>query len=126
MEIKNRIKLGNNDYYISYNCIYKTNNGYTKLYLKDHNDDYYDGGDLAKLIKKIEENYNNKNNESIKFLSDCIYIYENIPFISGIGDINNNSISYISKEELDNYIKEQEIKLKDNSDFKLHDERTWY
>lgn len=61
----------------------------------------------------------------------CIYMIE-IPFISGIKDIyiskNDNlpySECYISKEEIDNYIKQCNIKMNGNKNFKLSDARTW-
>ncbi len=52
--------------------------------------------------------------------------------ISGIKDIyiseNDNipySEGYISKEEIDKYIKEFNIKMNSNPNFKLNDGRTW-
>ena len=133
MIIKKRIKLGQGNYYICLDCKYKVENGNKYLRLKDYKDDYYDSGDLSKLIEKIENNYHNskKYDNDILFLSDCIYIYNNIPFISGIGDLylsSDNvpySISYISKAELDEYIKENNIVLNKSDNFKLVDENTW-
>ena len=133
MIIKKRIKLGQGNYYICLDCKYKVENGNKYLRLKDYKDDYYDSGDLSKLIEKIENNYHNskKYDNDILFLSDCIYIYNNIPFISGIECVilsSSNilsSLSYISKEELDVYIKENNIKLNMNDNFKLSDESTW-
>lgn len=64
-------------------------------------------------------------------MNDIIYIYENIPFISGIGDIyyydnkEISSYSYITKEEIDEYINNFNIKINYNSKFKLSDSRTW-
>ena len=136
MNIRTRVKLGNTNYYISCECEYKKKDGITQLCLKDYIDDYYDGGDLSLLIKEIEDNYNKdivkKYDGDVWFLADALYIYDNIPFISGLGDfyITNDdntirSISYISKEELDTYIKDNNIFMKDNSEFKLYDGRTW-
>lgn len=134
MTIKNSIKLGNINYYISYDCNYQIKDGMTRLCLKN-TPNYYDGGDLSRLIKKIESNYDKltyqKYDKQSWFLSDCLYIYDNIPFISGIGDFYLDkddvisSMSYITKEELDKYIKENNIQMNDNSNFKLYDERTW-
>ena len=59
------------------------------------------------------------------FINDALYIYDHIPFINGIGDIYNNSESYISKEELDDYIKDNNIIMKNDHQFKLCDQRTW-
>ena len=136
MNIRTRVKLGNTNYYISCECEYKKKGGITQLCLKDYIDDYYDGGDLSLLIKEIEDNYNKdivkKYDGDVWFLADTLYIYDNIPFISGLGDfyITNDdntirSISYISKEELDTYIKDNNIVMKDNSEFRLYDGRTW-
>jgi len=137
MLITKRIKLGTIDYYIKYDCIYKTEDGITQLCLKDYKDDYYDGGDLSELIKQLEDKYDydlikRKYDCFAGFLNDCLYIYEHIPFISGIGDMYVSSkdnvltsISCITKEELDDFIKENKIELKYNKDFKLWDGRTW-
>ena len=58
------------------------------------------------------------------------YIYDRMPFISGIKDISisNNMISeesYISKEEIEKYIKEFNIKMNHIDNFKLSDSQTW-
>ncbi len=135
MIIRKRVKLGNNNYYIEFNCEYKMKDNYPHLCLKNYADDYYDGGDLSKLIKLIEKNYCKeicqKYNKNITFLSECLYIYDNIPFLSGIGDfyISSdgliNSSLYITKDELDKCIKENYIEMKNLENFKLSDERTW-
>ena len=125
MIIKKRIYLRNINYYVICDCVYKKKHCFTTLCLRNYKDDYFDEGDLSLLIEKIEKNYNvekikNYDGE-IWFLSDCLYIYDNIPFLSGIEDlylIDNNTISstsYITKEELDDYIKENNIKMKFNS-----------
>ena len=119
MNIIKRIKLGSKNYYIVTCCEYIND----ELRLKDYKDNYYDGGDLSILIEVLESKYN----------TDTYKKYGNhIPFINGVGDlyistIDNivNSSSYIKKEELDNYIKENNIIMKNHSDFKLYDERTW-
>ena len=123
MIIKKRIKLDNYDYYVCVECGYKGKS----LYLKEYKDNYYDDGNLSKLIKKIEDNYHNskKYDKDILFISDCIYIYNNIPFMSGIECFSSEDISYITKEELDVYIKENNIKLSMNDNFMLSDETTW-
>ena len=131
MIITKRIKLRNINYYIKCDCEYKKD----KLCLKHFHHDYFDGGDLSVLIEKIEAKYNEdtykKYDNNIWFLADSLYIYDNIPFISGVGDyyVDNENIvysaSYITKEELDRYIKENNIEMNDSSNFKLWDERTW-
>ena len=135
MIIKERIKLGDTNYYIRCECIYKNKDNSIRLCLNNYDNDYYDGGDLSILIKKIEKNYNKeyikKYDGMVWFLSECLYIYENIPFVSGVGcytlskDNIINSLSYVTKEELDDYIINGDINVKDNSNFKLWDERTW-
>ena len=61
-----------------------------------------------------------------------MYIYDRIPFISGIKDVyiskNDNILSaegYISKKEIENHIKTFNIKMNCNLDFKLNDHSTW-
>ncbi len=135
MEIINRIKLGSQYYFIKCECHYKKKMNSTMLCLKNYFDDYYDSGDLSILIKEIEKKYNKdilkKYDGDIWFLSDALYVYDNIPFISGFGDYYTDkdnkiySLGYITKEELDEYIKANHIKMKDNTNFKLSDQRTW-
>ena len=137
MVIKERIKLKDKNYYICVECEYNmSKDGYTRLEIKNYRNKYFDGGDLSILIKTIEANYNEstykKYDEQKWFLSDCLYIYDNIPFISGVGDFYVSSkdgviysLSYLTKEELDKYIKEKNIKMRDNSKFSLGDGRTW-
>ena len=63
-------------------------------------------------------------------MNDILYIYDRMPFISGVKDISisNNMISeesYISKEEIEKYIKEFNIKMNHIDNFKLSDSQTW-
>lgn len=63
-------------------------------------------------------------------MDDILYIYDRMPFISGVKDISisNNMISeesYISKEEIEKYIKEFNIKMNHIDNFKLSDSLTW-
>ena len=135
MLINRRIKLGDRNFYISCECEYNKKDGYIALELKNYKDKYYD--DVSILIEKIENNYDNstyKKYDTEKWLvSDCLYIYDNIPFISGVGDykvspVDGNIVSttYISKEELDEFIKNNNIEMNDKNKFKLVDERTWF
>ena len=87
------------------------------------------------LAKKIGEAYNyekvNKRyGDNCKFIDDCLFIYDNMRFISGISDCyyNDNKVvstTYITREELDKYIKENNIKLKNYDKFILSNELTW-
>ena len=137
MKIIKKIKLNNNYYYLIIDVEYKKHkDGFAVLCLKNFNDDYWDGGNCSLLIEKIEKKYDSektrKHHKNIPFISDVIYIYERIPFISGIKEIymsnDNKSIStesYIDKSEIENYIKDFNIPINNNLDFKLIDERTW-
>ena len=136
MKIEKRINLNNNIYYIVVDVEYKFDVKITKLCLKNYKDDYYDGGDLTALIEKIEKNYSDAKalecDDKIGFMADILYIYDRIPFLVGIKEVcisskDNiiNSSCYISKEEIDNYIKEHSIRLESNNKFKLFDEETW-
>lgn len=138
MYIAKRIKINNNIYFINVEVEYKKEqNGIVKLCLKNYNDDYYDGGDFSILIENVEKSYNAKKakqyDERIGFMADVMYIYDRIPFLSGINDvyISNNdnlpySLGYISKKEIDEYIKTNNVIMNNNKNFKLYDERTWF
>ncbi len=137
MQISKRIKLNNNYYYILVDVKYQKNQaGVLRLRLKNYKDKYWDEGDCSILIEEVEKSYTLEKakyyDKYIGFISDVLYIYDRIPFISGIKDIyiskNDNipySIGYISKEEIESYIKEFNIKMNYNPDFKLSDARTW-
>lgn len=137
MKITKKIRISNNDYYIVVDVEYKkSENGIPRLCLKNYKDDYWDGGDCSILIEEVEKSYTSEKaryyDKYIGFMADVLYIYERIPFISGIKDIyisNNDNIpyseGYISKEEIENYIKEFTIKMMHNPNFKLYDARTW-
>lgn len=135
MYIEKRVKLQNNIYYIRINVQYKKNSeGIDMLCLKDYKGDYFDGGDLSTLIEKIEKSYTeekSKKYSKIGLLGDAIYLYERIPVIDGIKDVYLNkegipySIGFISKEEIEKYIQENNIPITSNTNFKLNDERTW-
>ena len=102
--------------------------------LKNYKDLYFDSGNLSKLLFKISQNYDKyaekKYDNDISYIDDCLYIYNRVPFLSGIYDISSddglpNFFGYISKNELDNYIKVNNIKMLENDKFNLCDERTW-
>lgn len=136
MTIKKRIDLGNTTYYVEVEVEYKKKDNILMLCLKNYKDDYYDGGNLSVLLEKLAREYSaevlKKYNTGIFFLDDALYLYEHIPFIKGVYDFNQNkkdsiphSIGYISVNELDKIIKDNNIKIKENDNFKLNDERTW-
>lgn len=136
MVIKSRVKLGTTEYYVSCDCVYKKKNGHIYLCLRNYANDYYDGGDLHTLLEEMGKEYDAGNakqyDSTTGFLNDALYIYDNVPFICGITSVffieNSGKISsssYISKEELDDYIKENNIVMSDHSNFKLWDGRTW-
>lgn len=137
MKISKRIKIGNNDYYIIVDVEYrKIGDKFPSLYLKNYKDEHWDGGDCSILIEEVEKQYTSEKakhyDEHIGFMADVLYIYDRIPFISGIKDIyiskNDNipySEGYIKKEEIDKHIKEFNIKMNSNPNFKLNDGRTW-
>ncbi|HOP65772.1 MAG TPA: hypothetical protein PLX66_01960 [Bacilli bacterium] len=136
MTIEKRIKINNQIYFITVEVEYKKYNGKTTLCLKNFKNDYFDGGDLSLLIEKIENNYDKnsvkKYADGVSFMADCIYLYVRIPILSGIRNIyiSNNentpySTSYIKKEEIEKYIKENNIKTENNNNFELNNENTW-
>lgn len=136
MKIEKRINLNNNIYYIVVDVEYKFDGIITRLCLKNYKDDYYDSGDFSCLIEKIEKSYSDDKvleyDNKIGFMADILYIYDRIPFLAGIkevyvssGDNIISSTCYILREEIDNYIKEHNIKLESNSNFKLFNEETW-
>lgn len=136
MIIEKRIKLNPNIYYIVINVEYKIKNDIPVLCLQNYKEDYWDGGDCSLLINKIENEYTKeqaqKYDSNISFMADVIYIYDRMPFISGIKDVyiasEDNlpySIGYIKKEEIDKYIIDNKIEISNYHNFKLYDERTW-
>lgn len=135
MQISKKIKINNRNYYAIIDLEYKKiQNNFPVLRLKNYKDDYWDSGDCSILIERIEENYSLKKaqqyDNNIAYMNDILYIYDRMPFISGIKDISisNNMISeesYISKEEIEKYIKEFDVKMNYIDNFKLSDSRTW-
>ena len=135
MQILKKIKINNRNYYAIIDLEYKKiQNNFPVLRLKNYKDDYWDSGDCSILIERIEENYSLKKaqqyDNNIAYMNDILYIYDRMPFISGIKDISisNNMISeesYISKEEIEKYIKEFNIKMNHIDNFKLSDSQTW-
>ena len=135
MQILKKIKINNRNYYAIIDLEYKKiQNNFPVLRLKNYKDDYWDSGDCSILIERIEENYSSKKahqyDNNIAYMNDILYIYDRMPFISGVKDISisNNMISeesYISKEEIEKYIKEFNIKMNHIDNFKLSDSQIW-
>lgn len=124
MKINKRVKLGSNYYYIQVDVGYvKDKTSIPSLCLCNFFDDYWDGGDCSLLIEKIENDYtSNKAREydaKIYFMGDVLYIYDRMPFISGVYDIYPSereklpsSFAFISKDEIEQYIKDFNIQMK--------------
>ena len=135
MIIEKKVKLKTNYYYVVVDVEYKQNKqGFTMLCFKDGK--VYDGGDFSRLIERCEKSYTYKKareyDGEIGFLADVLYLYDRIPFLVGIKDVYiaddanlPSSIGYITKEEINAYIKEQKIKMNKNPRFDLNNEETW-
>ena len=135
MLVRKKIELKKNVYFIELDLKYKIEDGSTILCFKDWKNPYYDGGDLDVLINKIEDNYSiKKRNEydmEISMMGDVLFIYDKMPFISGIKVIYKDSDNltyssdYLTKKDIEDYIKLKKIKLSPHNDFDLTDEDTW-
>ncbi len=123
MTITKLLKLNNDNYYIMVDVEYKNKNNMINLCLKNYKEDYWDGGDCSILIENIEKNYTQDKaliyDKNIYFMANILYIYDRMPFISGIKHIHYKqndkfiiSETYICKEEIDNYINKFNIKMK--------------
>lgn len=136
MVIEKKVRLNNSVYYVLVDVEYRVDDrSFTRLCMKDL-DECYDGGNFSLLIEKIEMDYSDEKSKlydsEIKLMGDVLYLYDRIPFLNGVKEVyiadNDNlpySTSYISKSEIDKYIEEHCIQMKDQSNFKLGDERTW-
>ena len=137
MYIEKIIKLNDINYYIRVALKYEKNNGIPNLKLKNYKNDHYDGGNFSLLLEKIAKNYTFEKakiyDKNISYMADVMYLYDRIPFLDGIRDEyvskENNlpyTIGYISKEEIEKYIKTNGLKMHNNANFDLNDERTWF
>lgn len=134
MYIEKRIKLNTNIYYVRIEVEYKKHEkGFVFLDFKDYEDCSYDGGTVSLLIEELEKNYTDekvkKYDKHIAFMADCLYIYDHIPCLSAIKSVyikaQENlpySIDYISKAEIDTYIKDNKVNMSFNKNLELHDE----
>ncbi len=147
MQIEKKIKFDNYVYYVQIDVEYKQavtyhpvygyeTEDFPELYLKNFKNNYWDEGNCSILIEKIEQSYTFEKaevyDENIPLMADVLYIYERIPFLSGIkkayfsdDDTLPRSITYISKSEIDKYIEDFHIKMNHNPDFTLSSESTW-
>ena len=131
MIIEKKIKLDNNIYYAIIEVEYEKHiEGFPTLRLKEYKSRYWDDGNCSLLIEKIETSYSKEKalfyDNNIAYMADILYIYDRVPFINGIKNTCNSSETYISKAEIEKYIEMFNIKIHNNQDFKLYDERTWY
>ena len=131
MEIKKKINLDNNIYYISVEVEYEKHiEGFPTLRIKNYKNKYWDSGAWSLLIEKKEKAYKKENanlyDKSISFMADILYIYDRIPFISKITEVSKTEETVIGKEEIENYIKTFNIRMHDDNEFKLYDERSWF
>ena len=101
MEIKKKINLDNNTYYISVEVEYEKHiEGFPTLRIKNYKNKYWDSGDCSLLIEKIEKAYKkeqaNLYDKSISFMADILYIYDRIPFISKITEVSKTEETIIT------------------------------
>ena len=129
MELKRKILLGQNKYYVVFDLYYKKSIINKPKLCLNNKHTYWDSGNISKLIEKIEENYNLENikkyDEDISFMADILYIYKHIPVLKGIINKSLSEECYISKKEIDNYVKIFNRKINQNKNFNLSDESTW-
>ena len=135
MIIEKKAKLKNNYYYVLVDVQYKIDkHGYTMLYFKDGK--LYDGGNFSRLVERCEKSFSYKKareyDGDVGFIADVLYLYDRIPFLVGVKDVYiaddanlPSSVGYITKEEIDAYIKDHKIKMNKNSRFDLNNEETW-
>lgn len=110
MVIENKIKLGNNKYFVGVEVYYENK----KLHKKSNFNNYFDSGDLTYLINSIENNYDEENyiyDKDVLIMNDLIYIYDYIPFLSYIKVENEDNNLIINLNELEKYIKNNNINL---------------
>ena len=135
MLIEKRVKLKNNFYYVVVDVEYKIDkHGFTMLYFKDGKP--YDGGDFTRLIERCAKTYTYRKaheyDDDIGLMADVMFLYDRIPFLVGIKDVYVSeddqipySMGYITKEEIEQYIKEHNVKMNKNNRFDLSNEETW-
>ena len=81
MELKRRVLLGQNEYYIVFDLSYKKSIINKPKLCLNNKHTYWDSGNVSKLIEKIEDNYNLENIKNmmlILVLWQIFYIFTNI------------------------------------------------
>lgn len=114
MVIEKRIKIKDVNYLLGIEVKYDKNGILVK---KDNT--YFDIGDFNKVISYVESNYDSDciYDKKVYYMNDIIYLYDRFPFIDYIKDITYDSnnqiiqIGTISKEEIIDYIKTNNIKI---------------
>lgn len=66
-----------------------------------------------------------KFNKNIGFMNTVIYIYRCVSVLSAIEEVTSFDNYFISREEIDEFIKMFNIDFKINDHFKLSDQSTW-
>lgn len=112
MIVERKIKIDNKKYLIGIELYYENKKVCKK---SDKFNKYFDFGDLSCLIDNTEKNYKNYTyDEEISFINNIIYIYDNIPFVTYIKEVTELDTLIIKREEIELYIKENNIKLKNH------------
>ena len=137
MFIEKKIKLGDSLYFVVVNvCYVKDEFGIKKLQIKDYKNSYFDSGDFSLLCGFVQKNYTineaMKYDKDIPYMGDVLYIYNRIPFLYGIrecyfskDDLPLYTSSFILKDEIDDYIVNNDIKMKNMDGFELVKSETW-
>ena len=117
MTIERKIKINGRDYFLGIEIKYDKDN-----YLKKLNGSGFDMGDLSIMIEYFETNYQKDAKEFIydeltPYMNDILYLYDRFPFVSYIKDILYNDAGHITyigridKDEIDDYIKNNNINM---------------
>ena len=115
MTVERKVHIHDRDFYLGVELKYGKNK-----FLYKTNSTGFDMGDLGVMIDYVENTYEKESKEMIydsdvSYMNDIIYLYERFPFISYIKDITYNNeghialVGCISKEEIDDYIKTNNI-----------------
>lgn len=128
MQIKRKITINNNKYIIYFDVEYKTSNikDVPELCFKKDKYGFFDGGDVSELLTLVEKNYHEiKFNENIEFMNIILYIYQCVPILSAIEEVTSFDNCFITREEIDEFIRRFNIDFEVNDHFKLSDNSTW-
>lgn len=137
MLVEKKIKLDNSLYYVIVNvCYIKDELGINKLHIKNYKNSYFDNGDFSLLCDYVQKKYTKseamKYDKEITYMGDILYIYNRIPFLYGIrecyfskDDLTLNTSCFILRDEIEEYIENNDIKMKNMDSFKLVNGETW-